>query len=247
VSVGEPGTEGGARERFIAGVRTGVPFSIAGGLLALSFGVVAQGAGLSAAAAVVMSAIVFAGSAQFAAIAILAQGGTVGAAIAAAALMNSRFLPMGVALAPSLPGGPAKRGAQGQTVVDASWAIASRGDGTFDRWLLFGASAIQYVTWTLGTVVGAIWGEGLGDPESLGLDAIYPAFFVGLLIKEISDGRALGVAALGAVIALVLVPIAPAGVPVLAASLAALVGLHRRAGDEPDDDLRREVGVESPR
>jgi len=229
-------------------VRAGVPFAMAGGLLALSFGVVSQGAGLSATAAVVMSAIVFAGSAQFAAIAIVAQGGTVGAAVAAAALMNSRFLPMGVALAPSLPGGPLKRAAQGQTVVDASWALASRGDGTFDRWLLFGSSSVQYVTWTLGTVVGAIWGEGLGDPETLGLDAIYPAFFLGLLIKEVRDGRALGVAALGALIALVLVPFAPAGVPVLAASLAALVGLRRRAGGEGrEDDLRREADSESPR
>ncbi len=229
-------------------MRAGVPFAMAGGLLALSFGVVSQGAGLSATAAVVMSAIVFAGSAQFTAIAIVAQGGTVGAAVAAAALMNSRFLPMGVALAPSLPGGPLKRAAQGQTVVDASWALASRGDGTFDRWLLFGSSSIQYVTWTLGTVVGAIWGEGLGDPETLGLDAIYPAFFLGLLIKEVRDGRALGVAALGALIALVLVPFAPAGVPVLAASLAALVGLRRRAGGEGrDDDLRREADTESPR
>ena len=173
-----------------------MPFALAGGLLALSFGVVAQGAGLSAAAAVVMSAIVFAGSAQFAAVAIVAPGGTVGAAVAAAALMNSRFLPMGVALAPSLPGGPLKRALQGQPVVDASWALASRGDGTFDRWLLFGSTAVQYVTWTLGTVVGAFWGEA-GDPEPLGLDAIYPAFFLGLLIREVRNGRALGVAALG--------------------------------------------------
>ena len=59
--------------------------------------------------------------------------------------MNSRFLPMGVAVGPSLPGGPVARAAQGQTVVDASWAIASDGEGGFDRQLLFGSSAIQYV------------------------------------------------------------------------------------------------------
>src|SRR3712207_2796714 len=94
---------------FLDGVRAGVPFAIAGGMLAISFGVVAQNVGLSAVAAIVMSAIVYAGSAQFAAIAILAQGGTVGAAIAAAAMMNSRFLPMGVALGPSLPGGAVAR------------------------------------------------------------------------------------------------------------------------------------------
>jgi 4-azaleucine resistance transporter AzlC len=223
------------RERLVDGARAGVPFGIAGGLLALSFGVVAQGAGLSAAAAIAMSAIVFAGSAQFTAIAILSQGGTVGAAVLAAALVNSRFLPMGVAIGPSLPGGPLRRAAQGATIVDASWAIASRGDGTFDRWLLFGSTAVQYVGWVGGTIVGALGGNVLGDAKTLGLDAIYPAFFLALLINELGDRRSRLVAALGGLIALALVPVAPAGVPVLAASLAALAGLHSSARAEAEN------------
>src|SRR4051812_35662472 len=156
-----------------AGVRAGVPFAAAGFLLSLSFGVLALEAGLSAVQAIVMSAIVFAGSAQFAAISIVASGGTLAAAVAAAALMNSRFLPMGIALAPSLPGGPAKRAAQGQAVVDASWAMANRGDGTFDPnrnqrskvpspRFLFGSTAVQYVTWFAGTTVGALAGDQIG-------------------------------------------------------------------------------------
>ena len=128
------------RAHFLKGLRLGVPFAIAGFLVALTFGIVARDAGLSAVAAIVMSLIVFAGSAQFASIAILAAGGGVAAAIGAGALMNSRFLMMGVALAPSLPGRWPWRAAQGQTVVDASWALAARGDGTFDRWLLFGST-----------------------------------------------------------------------------------------------------------
>jgi branched chain amino acid efflux pump len=217
------------RQRLRDGVRAGLPFGIAGTLVATSFGVVAQGAGLSPLAAIVMSAIVFAGSAQFTAIAILTQGGSVGAAVLGAALVNSRFLPMGVALGPSLPGGPLRRALQGQTIVDASWAIASRGDGTFDRYLLFGSTAVQYVGWVGGTALGALAGNVLGDPNAIGLDAVYPAFFLALLIEELNDRRSRFVAALGAVIALVLVPIAPGGVPVLAASLAALVGLHSSA------------------
>jgi 4-azaleucine resistance transporter AzlC len=216
-------------ERFRKGIRAGLPFAIAGSVVAMSFGVVAQGAGLSAGAAIAMSAIVFAGSAQFTAVAILSQGGTVAAAVLGAALVNSRFLPMGVALGPSLPGGPLRRAAQGQTVVDASWAIASRGDGTFDRWLLFGSSAIQYLGWVGGTIVGALGGNVLGDPDKVGLDAVYPAFFLALLIEELGDRRSKLVAVLGGLIALALVPIAPGGVPVLAASLAALVGLHSSA------------------
>jgi 4-azaleucine resistance transporter AzlC len=216
------------RAAFRAGLRAGVPFAIAGALMAVSFGVVAKDAGFTAVAAVVMSAVVFAGSAQFAAVAILAHGGAVGAAITAAALMNSRFLPMGVALGPSLPGGALLRAFQGQAVVDASWAMAAREGGTFDRWFLFGATAVQYATWVGGTLVGAFAGDVLGDPAKLGLDAIFPAFFVALLIAEIRDGRTFGVAALGGFVALVLIPFTPAGVPVLVASLAALVGLRRR-------------------
>ncbi|MEA2229211.1 MAG: hypothetical protein QOF04_2841 [Solirubrobacteraceae bacterium] len=189
----------------------------------------AQDAGLSKLEAIVMSAIVYAGSAQFSAIAILAQGGGAGAAIAAATLMNSRFLPMGVALAPSLRGGSLSRALQGQAVVDASWALATRPDGSFDRMLLFGSSAAQYVTWVSGTAIGAIWGGALGDPHDLGLDALFPAFFLALLLNEARSGRARGVAALGTLIALVLIPIAPVGVPVLVASFAALVGLTRGA------------------
>src|SRR3954465_13672287 len=156
-------------ESWRAGLRAGAPFAAAGFLLSLSFGVLAREAGFSAVQAIVMSAIVFAGSAQFAALAIVAAGGGLGAAVAAAAMMNSRFLPMGIALAPSLPGGPVSRAAQGQTVVDASWAMANRGDGTFDRWFLFGSTAVQYVTWLAGTAAGALGGDALGDPDRLGL------------------------------------------------------------------------------
>jgi 4-azaleucine resistance transporter AzlC len=216
------------RTAFRAGMRAAIPFAIAGGLVAVSFGVVAQDAGFSELAAIVMSVVVFAGSAQFAAVAIVAHGGAAGAAIVAAALVNARFLPMGVALGPSLPGGPVKRALQGQAVVDASWAMSAQGDGRFDRSFLFGATAIQYLTWQAGTILGAFGGGLIGNPEDLGLDAIFPAFFLALLLAEVKDGRTFGVAALGAAIALALVPFAPAGIPVLAASVAALVGLRRR-------------------
>ena len=210
----------------------GAPFAVAGGILALSFGILAREGGFSSLEAIAFSAIVFAGSAQFAAVSIVAAGGGAGAAIAAATLMNSRFLPMSASVGPSFRGGRLKRAAKGQTVIDASWALSSRGDGSFDEHMLIGASAIAYCTWVGGTLVGAIWGDRLGDPTSLGLDAIFPAFFFGLLLNELRSRRARGVAALGTAIALALVPIAPPGVPVLVASLASLVGLTKRARSE---------------
>lgn len=217
-----------ARERFKAGFTAAIPYAAAGFVLALSFGVLARDAGFSAVQAIVMSLIVYAGSAQFAALSVIAAGGGIGAAVSAAALMNSRFLPMGIALAPSLPGNAPTRAAQGQTVVDASWALAARGDGTFDRWFLFGSSATQYLTWSTGTVAGALGGDVIGDIHTLGLDAIFPTFFLALLLNEMRSGRAKGAAATGAVLALALVPVAPPGIPVLVASLGALIGLERR-------------------
>jgi len=214
---------------FRAGLRAGAPFAVAGFLLSLSFGVLAREIGMPALAVIAMSVVVFAGSAQFAAVAILGAGGGVGAAVAAAAMMNSRFLAMGIALGPSLPGGRWKRAVQGQAVVDSSWAMSAQGDGTFDRVFLFGATAIQYVTWQAGTLLGALGGNVLGDPQKLGLDAVYPAFFLAILIVELRRPGAPAVAIAGALIALALIPIAPAGVPVLAASVAALAGLRKRA------------------
>ena len=216
------------RASLRAGLRAGAPFGAASGLLSLSFGVLAIEAGMPSVAAIVMSVIVFAGSAQFAAVAILAAGGGVGAAVSAAALMNSRFLPMGIALGPSLPGGPLRRALQGQAVLDASWAMASRGDGSYDRHYLFGHTGVQYVAWVLGTVVGVLGAGALGDSRALGLDAVFPTFFLALLLAELRDGRAAGVALAASLVAIALVPVAPPGAPVLAASLVALVGLRRR-------------------
>jgi 4-azaleucine resistance transporter AzlC len=216
------------RESFVRGLRLGVPYATVGFVLSMSFGVVARQAGFSAVQAVATSAFVFAGSAQFAALAVVTGGGTLGAAVAAATMMNGRFLAMGIALAPSLPGGPVRRGLQGQTVVDASWALANNGDGTFDRWLLFGTTLPQYVTWVFGTLAGAYGGDLLGDPERLGLDAVFPTFFLALVLAEMRDRRSRVVAGVGVVIALALVPFAPPGVPVLAAATAALLGIPRR-------------------
>lgn len=196
-------------------------------LLASSFGVLAVETGFTPLQAVVMSALLHSGAAQFAGVAIVAAGGGVVSGVLAASLMNSRYLAMGVALAPSLPGGPVSRALQGQTVVDPSWVVANRGDGTFDRWLLFGATAPQYLAWVAGTLAGALSGDLLGDTDRIGLDAIYPTFFLALLISELRRPGSRGVALAGAVIALALVPFVPPGVPILVAASAALVGLRR--------------------
>jgi predicted branched-subunit amino acid permease len=100
-------------------------------VLAISFGVLAEPV-MGAVAPIVMSAVVFAGSSQFASTAVIADGGGALAAIVAGILLNLRYAPMGIALAPSLRGGPRKRAAYGQAMIDASWAMANLGGGRFD-------------------------------------------------------------------------------------------------------------------
>jgi 4-azaleucine resistance transporter AzlC len=220
-------TEAGPASPISSGVRAGLPLVVPLFALAVSFGVLARPV-MGWVAPIVMSTIVFAGAAQFAALSVLAAGGGAAAAIASGLLMNTRFLPMGFAAARSFRGGAARRAVQGQALVDASWALASRGDGTFDRGVLLGATIPQAVAWISGTVVGVFAGGALEHPERFGLDAIFPAFYLALLVGEMRSGRAISAAALGAGIALVLIPFAPGGVPVIAASAAALVGLRRR-------------------
>ena len=212
---------------FKAGVRAGLPFVVPTVAIGMSYGVLAEPV-LGAVAAIAMSFLVFAGAAQFAAVSVIAAGGGLAAAVGAGLLVNARFLPMGLAAAPALKGGPARRAAEGQAVIDASWAIANRGDGTFNREMLFGATLTQALSWWSGTIIGVLGGAALGDPQALGLDAIFPAFYLALLAEELRDRSALTTALLGAAIALCLVPVAPPGVPVLAASVAALLGLRRR-------------------
>ena len=196
--------------------------------ISVSFGVLAHPL-MGAVAPIVMSILVFSGSAQFGALAVLLAGGSAGAAIAAGVLLNARYLAMGLALAPSLRGRAWSRAAFAMSTVDASWAAASRGDGTFDPWYMAGVSIPQYAGWVLGTAVGVLIGSHLGNPTALGLDALFPAFFIALLFEEARGRRRMVAAGGGAGIALVLTPVVPAGLPILAAAAAAVAAARRRS------------------
>ena len=112
--------------------------------------------------------------------------------------------------------------------MDESWAISSRGDGRFDRRLLLGAGLALYAAWESGTAVGVAGGEALGDPRDLGLDGAFPALFLALLVSQLAGTRARVAALLGGGIALALIPLTPAGTPIVAASAACLLGLRPR-------------------
>ncbi|HYH60336.1 MAG TPA: AzlC family ABC transporter permease [Solirubrobacterales bacterium] len=214
-----------------AGIRAGAPISLASLLLGTSFGVLAEPV-MGTVAPIVMSGIVFAGSAQFGSLAVLAAGGGAGAAIAAGVLLNMRYLPMGISIAASTKGGWFRRGLAAQPLIDAGWAMSYRGDGRYDIPFMWGVTAINYPMWVGGTALGVLAGDGIGDPDRLGLDALFPAFFLGLLVGEATEGRRGWVAALlGATLALTLAPVTPPGVPIMTACLAALVALVPSGND----------------
>jgi predicted branched-subunit amino acid permease len=212
-------------------MRAGLPFALVVGVVAISFGVLARSLGWRILAPIVFSVITFSVTAQFAVATVLGAGGGVFAAIAAAVLLNARFLPMGMAVAPFLKGGPLRRALEGQTILTTSWALAIRGGGHFDRAFMIGATVPQYVAWTVGTVVGVLANDIVADAETLGLDVIFPAFFLALVMRELRSGgkRTIAVTVIAAAVAAALVPIGPPGVPVLAACGAALLGLKDRS------------------
>jgi branched chain amino acid efflux pump len=210
------------------GARAVAPIGIAAAAFGVSFGILARDAGMGVVAPLVFSFTTFAGSAQFAAASVLEQGGALAAAIVAAILLNLRYLAIGVAVAPALRGGPARRLAEAQLAVDESWAVAQR-DGRIDRGRFLGAALVLIAAWTSGTALGVLGGGSLGDPKSYGLDAMFPALFLALLVGQLRSRSAVQASVLGGAIALLLIPVAPAGVPVIAAVTGALIALRGRS------------------
>src|ERR671938_105186 len=121
-------------------------------------------------------------------------------------------------------GSAPKRLVQSQLIVDESWAIAARGGGRFERSVLLGAGLLLYPCWVGGTALGVLGGGFLGDPQRLGLDAAFPALFLALLLPQLDGRRAVAAALAAAALALAPVPVTPAGIPIVAASGACLLG-----------------------
>jgi 4-azaleucine resistance transporter AzlC len=205
------------------GIRLALPLVPAVAALGASFGVLARTAHFDATAAIVMSATTFAGSSQVAVVSVLGAGGSVAAAVVAALLLNARYAPIGISVARALRGSVAKRFAQAQLVVDESWAL-SRGD----LHILLGVGTMLWLGWVGGTAVGAIAGQAIGDTSKFGLDGAFAALFVALLATQLTSRPRVVVAVAGAVIAALLVPFTPTGIPIIASTGAVLLGRRPR-------------------
>ncbi|MFJ6213717.1 AzlC family ABC transporter permease [Streptomyces sp. NPDC092296] len=223
----------GSRSSFVQGMRLGVSPGAATFVLALTYGAAAATHGWDPTATLLFSALAFSASAQFTLLAAL-SGGAAPAAVAAAALINVRYLVMGVALTGSLRGSRLWRALQVQALVDASFVTAHRGGGRFDIPRMVGCSVPQWVCWVAGSAAGRLLAPSPELMHDLGLDVAFPAFFLVLAMDEVRrSGRAVAAALLGAGVAAGLLFVVDPGSALLAATAAALIGaLPARAAQE---------------
>lgn len=210
-----------------AGLRAGLPIGLPMVLIGISFGVTARSYGWGVVAPIVMSLLVFGGAGQIATLGVLGAGGSVPAAVLAGGLVNLRFLIAGLAIGTGLHGGVLRRSLLSQSIVDASVVLARTNAGYGGRRLV-GSTVPQWLGWQVGTVVGVFLAGVLANPDRYGIDALFPAFFFVLLLREVRGRALLEVAVGAAVLAGALIPVAPAGVPVVFACAAIMLAGFRQ-------------------
>ena len=224
-------------------IRDGIAVGVATGAYGISFGAIAASSGLSVAQACALSLLVFTGASQFALVGVVAAGGAPLSGAATALLLGSRNTLYGIKIAPLLAWTGWRRMAAAHLVIDESTAMSVSRVGTPAARVGFLSTGLAvFALWNLATLGGAVAGEALGDPRTYGLDAAVGAAFLALLWPRLTDRRNQAVAALGAVLALSLVPVTAAGVPVLAAgAVALLAGILTRRADPTEIPRHRDL------
>ena len=204
---------------------------LAGGVVGVSFGAIAVAGGLPVWVPVVMSLLVYAGSAQFSAVGVLLAGGGPFAAAATGLVLNTRTVAFSLAVAEHIGRGRLARFVGAHLVTDETVAFTLAQTDPLRRRRAFWISGLGlFAVWNIGVLAGALAGDALGDTARYGLDAAFPAVLVALVLPALRDDSAVRRSAvLGACVALALAPVTPAGVPVLLALAGLLVHGRRRS------------------
>jgi 4-azaleucine resistance transporter AzlC len=218
-----------------------------------SFGAVAVGAGLSLAQTMVLSLVLFSGASQFAFVGVATAGGSPWAAVPAALLLGVRNAFYGVGLTQTLQPRGWRRLVTAHFVIDETTAMTvGQESPQAKRYAYWATGLILFSLWQLGSLTGALVGTAV-DPADFGLDAAAPAVFLALLWPALRTRESRWVALCGGALAVALIPLAPAGVPVIASAAVALVaGLRpaRTTGSgpgEPVDDAESSASAEGSR
>ncbi|MFD5583854.1 AzlC family ABC transporter permease [Streptomyces sp. NPDC058733] len=204
---------------------------LASGVVGVSFGAVCVAGGLPLWVPVVMSLLVYAGSAQFSAVGVLLAGGGPLAAAATGLLLNTRTAAFSLAVADVIGTGRLARLLGAHLVTDETVAFALSQPDPARRRAAFWISGLGlFAVWNIGVLGGALAGGALGDTATYGLDAAFPAVLVALVLPALrTDSAVRRSALLGAALAVAATPFTPAGVPVLLAlaGLAVWKGVRR--------------------
>lgn len=205
-------------------IRDSLAVGVATGTYGVSFGVVSVAAGLSVLQTCALSLIMFTGASQFAFVGVVAAGGAPISAALAALLLGTRNTLYGLRLSPLLAWSGWRRAAAAQVLIDESTAMSVTRTSTPAARVGFLATGLSiFALWNLATLLGAVAGSAIGDPRTYGLDAAVGAAFLALVWPRLDQRRNRVVALAAAAVALGFVPLAPAGVPVLAAGGVALL------------------------
>jgi predicted branched-subunit amino acid permease len=208
--------------------RQALSIGVATGAYGVSFGALSVAAGLTLAQTCTLSLLMFTGGSQFAFAGVIGAGGGPAAAVATAGLLGARNGFYGLQMAPRLRARWPLRLAAAQLTIDESTAVATVQLAQHPRrddlvrlgfWATGGA---VFVLWNLATLAGGVLGNALGDPRRYGLDAAAAAAFLALLWPRLRTARTQAVGAAAVLVALGLVPLVPAGLPVLAAAVVAI-------------------------
>src|SRR6476661_7126680 len=217
-------------------VRDSLGVGVATGAYGVSFGAVSVAAGLSVWQACALSLVMFTGASQFALVGVLASGGAPVSGALTALLLGTRNTLYGLRLAPLLRWRGWRRVTAAHVVIDESTAMSVNRSSTEAARVGFLATGWSvFVLWNTATALGALAGNALGDPRTYGLDAAVGAAFLALLWPRLADRRNQLVALAAAAMALGVVPLAPAGVPVLAAAGVALLAGVLRGRPDPTE------------
>ncbi|HEY1625961.1 MAG TPA: AzlC family ABC transporter permease [Streptosporangiaceae bacterium] len=201
---------------------------LAVGLVAVSYGAIAVASGFPLWLPMAQSVLVLAGSSELLFVGLVAAGGNPVAVALAGLLVNARHVPYGLALPPGVTGRGWRR-LLGTHVMNDESVVFALGNGAAAYWTC-GIGVL--IAWPAGAAIGALIGSVVRDTNAFGLDAMFPAVILALILPKLRDRGTLFAALAAAAIALATTPFLPSGAPVLLALVAVAVVLPSRHREE---------------
>ncbi|WP_246836300.1 AzlC family ABC transporter permease [Nesterenkonia sp. NBAIMH1] len=211
--------DGEALLRVTPASRMAASITLAVSLYGISFGALAVAAGFSVWQAVALSVLMFTGGSQFAFIGVAAAGGSPAAAFTSATLLGVRNTLYAAQIKAMLSPSGLKRLLAAQVTIDESMAAATAQEAGPEQRRGFWLTGMGiWIGWSLATVIGALLGDVMADPEALGLDGAVVAAFLGLLWPRLKAAEPWALAVVAALVTVIAMPVVPAGVPILLAA-----------------------------